>query len=356
MNIPIKNLYYLLSYVWDVNWELDWSSLNVDKNDDALNMLAKVLILSTDRLVKKGLDRNYLDRNEEVFGVRGRIDLASTIKTNGFAKSKLTCSFDELDYSTIHNKIIKSTLEVLIKTDSLEKNLREDIHGLLNKMHSIKSLALSSSIFSSVRFHSNIRNYRLPISVCQLLFDQLSPNENLGSYLFNRLPDEKLFKIFEKFLFNFYKLNLAKTNYKYIKKEGLVWQDASFEDGLDDLLPSMETDICLSNESNRLIIECKFYESALQSRKISGEETTGKFISSHVYQLYAYLKNLEIKHQSQVSGMIIYPENGKKIHSLYNLQGHNVLIKTVNLAMDPIEIEKDLIECLVQFESSRMVA
>lgn len=356
MNIPIKNLYYLLSYVWDVNWELEWSSLNVEENEDALNMLAKVLILSTERLIKKGLDRGYIEKSEEVFGVRGRIDLASTIKKNGFANSKLTCSFDELDYSIIHNQIIKTTLENLLKTKVIDKGLREDIHSLLGRMLSIKSITLSSSVFSLVRFHSNIRNYRLPISVCQLLFDQLLPNMETGTYLFNPLPDDKLFRIFEKFLFNFYKRHLNQTSFTYIKKEGLVWQDVSFEEGLDDLLPSMETDICLSNDYGRVIIECKFYESAFQSRKLSGEESVGKFISGHVYQLYAYLKNLEIKHHSQTAGMIIYPENGKKINSLYNLQGHNVLIKTVDLAMNSKDIERDLIDCLRYFSSPKVAA
>ena len=118
----------------------------------------------------------------------------------------------------------------------------------------------------------------------------------------------------------------------------------------------METDISLSNESSRLIIECKFYESALQSRKVSGEETSGKFISGHVYQLYAYLKNLEIKHQIPTSGMIIYPENGKKIESLYSLQGHTVLIKTVNLGMSSTEIERDLIDCLNHFKKAKLAA
>lgn len=356
MNIPIKNLYYLLSYVWDVNWELEWSSLNVEENENALNLLAKVLVISTDRLVKKGLDRGYLEKNEEVFGVRGRIDLASTIKRNGFANSKLTCSFDELDYSTVHNQIIKTTLENLLKAKFLDKDLREDIHSILNRMHTIKSLTLSSSVFSSVRFHSNIRNYRLPISVCKLIFDQLLPNELSGEYLFANLPDEKLFRIFEKFLFNFYKKNSTLTSYKNVKKEGLVWQNVFLESGLDDLLPSMETDICLSNETSRLIIECKFYESAFQSRKISEEETTGKFISGHIYQLYAYLKNLEIKHGIKTSGMIIYPENGRKINSFYNFQGHDVLIKTINLSMEPKEIEEELINCLEPFHRSRLVA
>jgi 5-methylcytosine-specific restriction enzyme subunit McrC len=325
---------------------MEWTTLDAESSEDALNLLAKILTVATDRLIKRGLDRGYLAKTEKMFGVRGRIDIATTIKTNGLSNLSLTCNFEELDYSIIHNQIIKSILEILTKTTGLDKSLKEDVHDLLHRMQLIKSISLSPNVFASVRFHSNIRNYRLPIAVSQLIYEQLLPSTNSGEYSFVNLSDEKLFRIFEKFLFNFYKKHLDKTSYTSIKKEGLLWQDSIFEDGLDDLLPAMETDICLFNESNRLIIECKFYESALQARRILGEDTTGKFISGHIFQLYAYLKNLELKHLMQTSGMIIYPENGKKINSTYTLQGHKVLIKTIDLNMSPSEIQSDLMSCL----------
>ena len=44
--------------------------------------------------------------------------------------------------------------------------------------------------------------------------------------------------------------------------------------------------------------------------------------------------------------MIIYPENGKKINSTYNLQGNKVLIKTIDLGMNALDIQSDLMACL----------
>jgi len=108
----------------------------------------------------------------------------------------------------------------------------------------------------------------------------------------------------------------------------------------------METDICLFNNYSRLIIECKFYQSALQQWHISEQVTVSKFISGHIYQLYAYLKNLELKYGINTSGMIIYPENGRKIHSNYNIQGHKVLIKTINLNAPPQEIHRNLMSAI----------
>lgn len=351
MKIPIRNLYYLLSYVWDVDWELEWSSLEAEKSGDALNLLTKILITSTDRIIRRGLDRGYKEVSEALYGVRGRIDISNTIKRNGFSSGRLTCNFEELDHSVLHNQIIKTTLLNLAHVNGLNKDLREEVLDLTHRLKDIELIKLNQNIFSKVRFHSNIRNYRLPVSVCKLIYDQLLPSEAIGKYEFVNLTDEKLFRIFEKFIFNFYKKHLNQTVYTGIKKERLGWQETSFESGIEDFLPSMETDVSLFNEESKLVVECKFYESATQTRSISDSNIKSTFISNHLYQLFAYLKNLEIKDQSVLSGMIIYPENSEKIDATYNMQGHKVSIKTINLDETPQKISASMIAILDPFKN-----
>jgi len=173
VKIPISNLYYLLSYVWDVDWEMEWSSLDAEKSGDALNLLTRILTTATDRIVRRGLDRGYKEVSDQLYGVRGRIDISNTIKRNGFASGKLTCNFEELDHSILHNQIIKATLLNLLHVDGLDKDLREEVLDLTHRLKEIDKLSLNQNIFSKVRFHSNIRSYRLPISVCKLIYDQL---------------------------------------------------------------------------------------------------------------------------------------------------------------------------------------
>ena len=349
MKIPIRNLFYLFSYVWDVDWKLEWSAIDVDKSGDALNLLTKILTVSTDRLIRRGLDRGYKDISEEMFGIRGRVDIANTIKRNGFATAKLTCSFEELNYSVLHNQIIKTTLERLSHAKGLDKSLREEVLDLAHRLKAIESIDLTTSVFSKVRFHSNIRSYRLPVSVCRMIFDQLLPSETHGGYEFVEITEEKLFRIFEKFTFNFYKKHLDQTIYTQIKKERLGWQETAYEGGIEDFLPSMETDVSLSNATSKLVVECKFYESAIQSRTVGDLNIKGTFISNHLYQLFAYLKNLEIRDRSVLSGLLVYPENGEKIDANYNMQGHKVSIKTINLDLPPNEIHEAMLACLAPF-------
>lgn len=351
MKIPIRNLFYLLSYVWDVDWEMEWSAIDADKSGDALNLLTKILTISTDRIIRRGLDRGYKDVSEEMFGVRGRIDIANTIKRNGFANARLTCNFEELDYSILHNQIIKTTLINLSHANGLNKDLREEVLDLTHRLKIINPVELSQNIFSKVRFHSNIRNYRLPVAVSKLIYDQLMPSQETGKYQFVNITEEKLHTIFEKFVFKYYDKHLNQTIYTGLKRDTLSWQDTYFEEGIDDFLPVMKTDVSLSNVVSKLVIECKFYESALQSRKIYGKDLKETFISSHLYQLFAYLKNLEIKDHKAISGLILYPENGKKISSTYSMQGHKISIKTIDLDTTPQEINDAMLACLAPFRS-----
>ena len=112
----------------------------------------------------------------------------------------------------------------------------------------------------------------------------------------------------------------------------------------------MKTDVSLFNDLSKLVIECKFYESALQVRKIDGKDLKETFISNHLFQLFAYLKNIEIKNNKAISGLILYPENGKKISSTYSMHGHKVSIKTINLDSSPQEINDQMLACLAPFK------
>jgi 5-methylcytosine-specific restriction enzyme subunit McrC len=349
VKIPVQNLFYLLSYVWDLDWKLEWSAINAEHSADPLNLLTKILIISTDRLIRRGLDRGYKDISEEIFGVRGRIDISRTIKKNGFANLKLTCNFEELSYSVIHNQIIKTTLQNILKADGIDKILKKEVFDLTHRLQAVEPIRLSQNVFSKARFHSNISNYRLPVAVSKLIYEHLMPSQETGRYQFVNITEEKLHTIFEKFVFKYYEKHLNQTIYTGIKSDSLWWQDTYFEKGIDDYLPIMKTDVSLSNIYSKLVIECKFYESALQSRKISGKDLKETFISNHLYQLFAYLKNLEIKDNKAISGLILYPENGKKISSEYSMHGHKVSIKTINLDSSPQEINDEMIACLEPF-------
>ena len=70
MHIPIENIYYLLCYAWNKLDEKERVNVSIDDKTDLLDLFAKVLINATKLLLKRGIDKNYVDHTEELSGVK----------------------------------------------------------------------------------------------------------------------------------------------------------------------------------------------------------------------------------------------------------------------------------------------
>ena len=119
MDIPILNIYYLLSYAWDKLDEADPVEVGQVDNRNVINLFAKVLSNRTSYLLRRGLDRGYIEKRDITGVVRGKINITDTYLNNLLPLAKVDCSFDELSYNIIHNQILRSTLDTLLKSDDL---------------------------------------------------------------------------------------------------------------------------------------------------------------------------------------------------------------------------------------------
>ena len=78
--IPIENLYYLLCYAWDVNDQLNKVKVDGRNYHSLENLLATVLVMACERLLRRGLVQEYLFKELEVNGIRGKLNLEETLK------------------------------------------------------------------------------------------------------------------------------------------------------------------------------------------------------------------------------------------------------------------------------------
>ena len=105
--IPIENIYYLLCYAWDKLDEADIVSVDKLDKKNILELLSRVLISGMGALIRRGLDREYVEINEESRSIRGKIDFNTTIKKNLLQNAQIACTYDDLSYNVLHNQIIK---------------------------------------------------------------------------------------------------------------------------------------------------------------------------------------------------------------------------------------------------------
>lgn len=75
MTIPVRNIYYLFLYAWGHFKSGGVRDVGADQSPDLPNLLGKVLHEGTHRLLRRGLDRGYIEKTEETRSPRGKLRL-----------------------------------------------------------------------------------------------------------------------------------------------------------------------------------------------------------------------------------------------------------------------------------------
>ena len=226
--------------------------------------------------------------------------------------------------------------------DTLGGPIRRELRQTLCLLAKVRDIDLNFRVLHAVRVHQNNRLYSFLLTICRFLFDSMDAQDRAGQYRFREVDrDEKrLRRIFEKFVRNFF---ARRQSTFHVKCERMEW-DATPEKGSDlNLLPIMETDVSLRSSTRTIIIECKYAESLYQNRFLSE-----KLRATHLYQLSAYLRNVENngKADARAEGILLYPTSGTSLDQAFRLHGHRVSIKTLDLNRPWTMIEDQMLSLI----------
>ena len=206
----------------------------------------------------------------------------------------------------------------------------------------VREIELNSRVFHQVRLHQNNRLYLFLINICRFFYESLEAQDRPGQYRFRDVDrDEvRMRRVFEKFVRNFFSRRQREFG---VKKERLAWFATALEGSDLKWLPQMETDLTLRSAARTIIIECKYTESLFEKHFFAE-----KLRSPHLYQLSAYLRNLEGSSEPdrKADGILLYPTAGIELDQSYRLHGHLVRIKTLDLNQPWTGIEQEMLSLL----------
>jgi 5-methylcytosine-specific restriction enzyme subunit McrC len=332
--IPIRNIYFLLCYAWRHRQELRYVDRRTEGCESIADLMAVVLAQSAQQLVKRGLHRDYILHRDRLLRPKGKILPSEDVRRPLFTDPRRTCEFDDLSPDTLPNRIIAETIRRLAQCEDVDEERRHNLAEVGGYFSGFRRLVLDSRVFRRVQIHRNMRHYRFALNVCKLVHRQLLPTEEAGNGRFHDFQREaRMGALFEEFVRNF--LATEQSVYR-VSAATVSWdvdEGRSSKRGLQ-LLPTMRTDIRLESETDKVIVDCKFYAEAFQSHF-----DTQKFISGHLYQLLAYLRNQSVMPGwSKVRGMLLYPVNGTAFDERVTIQGHEIRVVSIDLGKEHREI------------------
>ena len=341
-NILIKNIYYMLSYAFKNLDSVCEYNADCETFDNIQDLFSVILYKGISNQIKKGLYKEYIEVQEKLPVVRGKININETIKTNSIPQKKLICEYDEFSENSYFNKVIKSTCLLLLTKGNIKYNNKKLLKKILIYLNEVDEVDLRRVMWSKITYHRNNVTYKMLINICYLVVKGLLMTTESGDLILNKFLDNQLMHtLYEKFILEYYR-----AEYKYLEPSAsyIAWNIQGETQGLE-FLPNMKSDITLTNNGKTLIIDAKFYSHSIQKHY-----DKNSYISSNLYQIYTYVKNKDINNTGMVSGILLYAKTQDEIptkENTFNMGGNDISIMILDLNKD-FECIKEKLNTIVE--------
>lgn len=318
--IRIQNIYHMLVYAFQILREQGYASCGTEEFENTADLLSAILVKGVSVQIKRGLGRTYIEQTEPLSCLRGKIDVTESIKQQTIIKQQLICTYDEFSVDSYMNRILKTTMELLLRYD-IPKSRKKELRNLLLYFKDIGTLDVHS-INWSFRFNRNNQSYQMLMSICYLMIKGLLQTTADGTVkLMQFLDEQRMCRLYEKFILEYYR-----KHYPQIKTAAsqIGW---ALDDGISAMLPTMQSDIMLTFGNKTLIIDAKYYGHTMQT-----QYDAHTLHSNNLYQIFTYVKNKAVA-GGEVSGMLLYARTDEAIQpdNTYMMSGNRISVKTLNL-------------------------
>ncbi len=337
--IPIQNIYYMLSYAFQVLNEQGYKNIATEQFHNTAELMAAILEKGIAIQLKRGLGKEYIPQTEALSSLRGKIDIAESIKTQSMLRKQLICTYDEFSVNSTMNRIIKSTVELLLRSN-ISNQRKKKLRKLMVYFNEVDFVDLHT-INWNIQYNRNNQTYCMLISICYLVVKGLLQTQSDGSTkLMEFLDEQRTCRLYEKFILEYYRKEFE--NQLTANASQIPWQLDNEE---NSMLPVMQSDIMLQRGERILIIDAKYYE---HSTQVQFDKHT--LHSGNLYQIFTYVKNKEYELREKehtVSGMLLYAKTDEGIYpnNVYQMSGNQITVRTLdlNLPFDEIAGQLNLI-------------
>lgn len=334
--IPVRNVYQMLSYALELMDEQTYRGFDAEEYDNAADLCADILCRGVETRIKRGLRHDYHPARGELSTVRGRIDISESLRPGIRASRHLVCEYDDFTADERLNRILKATMELLVRADISDER-RKRLRVLLRLFEPIASIDIRR-----IEWRRGLdrvdRSYRTLINLCRLVVEGLIQTDGSdGMTLMGFFDEDAMNRLYERFILNYYRCEMPWT---HASAKHIAW---ALDSGSGmSRLPQMRSDVFLDTSDRALIIDAKYYTHAMQTNY--GKRTIH---SGNLYQMFTYVKNTEARLRGTgrtVSGMLLYARTNENDlpDDEYHMDGNLICVRTLDLDRKFDQVTADL--------------
>lgn len=338
--ILIKNIYYMLTYAFQILRQSNYDDVAAEDFENIHDMFAAILGKGVTQQLKHGLYREYVNNSDNLTTLRGKLDVPGTVKNKLQHKQKLFCDYDELSENNLMNQVIKTTMMLLLKQSNVKTENKSVLKKDLIFFDSVDYVEPALIKWDRIRYQRNNQSYRMLLNICRLVIDGLLLSTEEGTIkMATFLDDQRMSHLYEKFILEYFRYHHPELR---ANPDQVQW---NLDDDNDMWLPNMITDITLKSKDGRvLILDAKYYGQQMQSNF-----DVQTYRNANLYQIFTYVKNWDKEQTGNVSGMLLYAKTDEAFQpaNQFSMGGNKIAVGSLDLNLPFAEIAGQL-ESIVQ--------
>ena len=207
--VPIASIFGMLEVAYQLkSFKIFDGETAVQSLEEIYERIASILAKRVSDRFRKGLYRSYVERDDDLEFVRGRIDIRGNMRNAVVGAPRLRCHFEELTADLEENSILLwalySASRLGLQRDEVKRQVRRAFRSLIGNV----SLEPKSARDCVGRFYHRLNDDYQPMhGLARFLIEHAGPTTHAGKHEF--LPFAvKMPTLFEAFVAEWLKQNL----------------------------------------------------------------------------------------------------------------------------------------------------
>lgn len=337
----------MLSYAYSELRKNNYDDIAKEEFEHIEDLFAEILRRGVSLQIKQGLYRSYINKQETLPLLRGKIDINGTIRNRIQHKTLISCKYDELSDNNILNQVLKTTISHLIVSKEVAHNRKVELRKLILFFHNVDTVDAKCIRWDLMHYQRNNQTYRMLMNICYFIMEGIIMTTETGEYKMPTFSEEHMCRLYEKFILEFYRVHFPEL---HANADQIAWDINKDESSIIDFLPTMQSDITLHKDCQTFIIDAKYYSHMMQK-----QYDKYSIHSANLYQIFTYVKNKDVKADGSVSGMLLYAKTEEAVAPDMDaiFSGNRIMVKTLDLNQPFEGIKQQLSNIVDLFDSHK---
>lgn len=147
------------------------------------NLLTSVLSFfarTVETTLGRGVLRSYIERNESLTAMRGRLDTSGQFKNPGLI-SPMACTFDDYSENIIENRALRAAVRAALRVPRVQASVRQRLMRQLVALESVEDSRIRPEDIDSIHFNRLNQHYAPALGLARLILANLTLSDARGN-------------------------------------------------------------------------------------------------------------------------------------------------------------------------------